>query len=88
MRSLVKSWRSGEPGDVNGSYLTWLLRDLLTGRGKRMEAVRIRLDPLGGLAPCRRQCRGSSSLLRCTGKACDKRPTQSCVFSDVSTKPA
>ncbi|OLP89248.1 CWF19-like protein 2 [Symbiodinium microadriaticum] len=31
MRSLVKSWRSGEPGDVNGSYLTWLLRDLLTG---------------------------------------------------------
>ena len=33
MRSLVKSWRSGEPGDVNGSYLTWLLRDLLTGQG-------------------------------------------------------
>ncbi|CAE7615584.1 KIN7M [Symbiodinium natans] len=31
MRSLVKSWRSGEPGDVNGSYLTWLLRDVFTG---------------------------------------------------------
>ncbi|CAE7666697.1 cwf19l2 [Symbiodinium pilosum] len=31
MRSLVKSWKSGEPGDANGSYLTWLLRDVFTG---------------------------------------------------------